>query len=136
MLSADGKMSRFLWVCLGSAAGGGARYLLVGWVSKLLGSGFPYGTLAVNVIGSFLIGGLMYAGLEASRLSETALLALTTGVMGGFTTYSAFSYQTLKALQDGEGTVAIVNVVMTLAGCLLACWLGWAGAHSVWSPSA
>jgi fluoride exporter len=129
-------MLRFLWVCLGSAVGGGARYLLVGWVSKLLGSAFPYGTLAVNVIGSFLIGGLMYAGLEASRLSETTLVALTTGVMGGFTTYSAFSYQTLKSLQEGEWTVAVANVAVTFAGCLLACWLGWAGARSIWSPGA
>jgi CrcB protein len=129
-------MLRFLWVCLGSAAGGGARYLLVGWVSKLLGSAFPYGTLAVNVIGSFLIGGLMYAGLEGSRLSETALLALTTGVMGGFTTYSAFSYQTLKSLQGGEWTVAVANVAMTLVGCLVACWLGWLGARLLWSPGA
>lgn len=128
-------MLRFLWVCLGSAVGGGARYLLAGWVSKLLGSAFPYGTLAVNVIGSFLIGGLMYAGLEASRLSETALLVLTTGVMGGFTTYSAFSYQTLKALQQGEVSVALANVGVTLSGCLFACWLGWVGARWIWSPA-
>jgi fluoride exporter len=132
----NGDMLRFLWVCLGSAVGGGARYLLAGWVSRLLGAGFPYGTLAVNVIGSFLMGGLMYTGLEASRLSPTALLLLTTGVMGGFTTYSAFSYQTLKSLQDGEWPVALANVALTVAGCLLACWLGWAGARSVWSPSA
>jgi fluoride exporter len=129
-------MARFFWVCLGSAVGGGARYLLSEWVSKALGGAFPYGTLAVNLIGSFLIGGLMYAGLEAALLSTTALLALSTGVMGGFTTYSAFSYQTLKSLQNGQWGIASANVAITLCGCLFACWLGWLGARSVWGAAA
>jgi fluoride exporter len=135
-------MTRFVLVCLGSALGGGARYLLSTWLTDRcsshlpLGALFPYGTLAVNLIGSFLIGGLMYAGAEASLLSATALLTLTTGVMGGFTTYSAFSYQTLKALQDGHWAIALANVALTLFGCLLACWLGWYGARSIWSPGA
>jgi fluoride exporter len=128
-------MMRLFWVCLGSAVGGGARHLFSTWLTERWGSGFPYGTLAVNVIGSFLIGALMFAGLEASLLSATALLALTTGVMGGFTTYSAFSYQTLKALQDGHWAGASANVVVTLLGCLLACALGWYGARWLWSPA-
>jgi CrcB protein len=77
----------------------------------------------------------MYAGGEAALLSTTVLLALTTGVMGGFTTYSAFSYQTLKALQDGHLAVALTNVGLTVLGCLLSCWLGWYGARSLWSPA-
>lgn len=129
-------MMRFFWVCMGSAVGGGARYVLSGWLTERWGSHFPYATLAVNVIGSFLIGGLMYAGGEAALLSATALLALTTGLMGGFTTYSAFSYQTLKALQDGHFAVALANVAVTLLGCLFACWLGWHGARGIWSPAA
>lgn len=129
-------MTRFLWVCLGSAVGGGVRYLLSGWVTERWGSHFPFGTLAVNVLGSFLIGGLMYVGGEAQLLSAAVLLALTTGLMGGFTTYSSFSYQTLKALQDGHWAVALTNVVVTLFGCLLACWLGWYAARSLWSPAA
>lgn len=129
-------MTRFLWVCLGSAVGGGARYLLSSWLTERWGSQLPLGTLAVNVLGSFLIGGLMYAGVEAALLSGTVLLALTTGVMGGFTTYSTFSYQTLKALQDGHWAVALANVALTLFGCLLACWLGWYAARTIWSPGA
>lgn len=129
-------MTRFFLVCLGSAVGGGVRYLVSSWLTERWGSQFPYGTLAVNVIGSFLIGGLMYAGGEAALLSATVLLALTTGVMGGFTTYSAFSYQTLKALQDGHWAVALANVAVTLLGCLLACWLGWYAARSIWGTAA
>ena len=118
-------MARLFWICLGGAAGTAARYLLSGWMSRSLGPGFPYGTLAVNVIGSFLIAVLMYLGLETSLMSATLRLALTTGVMGGFTTYSTFSYETLKLFQEGSWGVGALNVAVTLAGCLAACWLGW-----------
>lgn len=121
-------MERFLWICLGSAVGGGARYLVSGWALKILGASFPYGTLAVNLIGSFLVAGLMFTGVEAGVMSPTVRLALTTGVMGGFTTYSTFSYETMKYLQDGAWGLAVVNVLVTVLGCLGACLLGWAGA--------
>jgi CrcB protein len=121
-------MERFLWICLGSAVGGGARYLVSGWVLKAFGPAFPYGTLAVNLLGSFLLAGLMYAGVEKAVVSPTVRLALTVGVMGGFTTYSTFSYETMKQLQDGAWAMAITNVLVTVVGCLLACVLGWVGA--------
>jgi len=126
-------MARLLWICLGSAVGGGARYLLSSWLLKLLGAAFPYGTLTVNLLGSCLMGGLMYAGMEAVALSTTLRLALTTGVMGGFTTYSAFSYETLRLFQDGRWGVAVGNVLVHIFGCLLACLLGWLGARSLCS---
>src|SRR5512146_1603566 len=103
-------MARFLWICLGGAAGTGARYLLGGFLLRVLGAAFPYGTLAVNLIGSFLLAGLMYAGLNTQALSPTLRLALTTGVMGGFTTYSTFSYETMKYVQDGAVGMAALNV--------------------------
>jgi len=121
-------VARLLWVCLGSAVGGGARYLLSGWALKLLGGSFPYGTLAVNVLGSFLVAAIMYAGAEASLIPPTARLALASGVMGGFTTYSTFSYETMKYLQDGAWGIAALNVLATVVGCLVACGLGWVGA--------
>ncbi len=121
-------MERFLWVCLGSAVGGGARYLVSGWALKVLGPAFPYGTLAVNLLGSFLLAGLMFAGVEAAAMPPTARLTLTTGVMGEFTTYSTFSYETMKYLQDGAWGIAIANVLVTVLGCLAACLLGWVGA--------
>ncbi|HET6611200.1 MAG TPA: fluoride efflux transporter CrcB [Kofleriaceae bacterium] len=121
-------MERFLWICIGSAAGGGARYLVSEWAAKALGSAFPYGTLAVNFVGSFFLAGLMFAGLEAAAMPPTLRLALTTGVMGGFTTYSTFSYETMRYVQEGAWGIAITNVAITVVGCLVACLLGWASA--------
>jgi len=118
-------MERFLWVCLASAAGGGARYLVSGWAFKVLGPAFPFGTLVVNLLGSFLLAGLMFAGVEAAALPAGVRIALTTGAMGGFTTYSTFSYETLQYLQDGAWAIAIANVTVTVVGCLVACWVGW-----------
>ena len=118
-------MTRFLWICGGSAVGGGARYLLSGWALKALGPAFPYGTLAVNVIGSFLLAALLFGGVEATSMSTNVRLALTTGVMGGFTTYSTFNYETTKYLHDGAWRLAIANVAVTVVACLAASFLGW-----------
>jgi CrcB protein len=116
---------RLFWICLGGAFGSGARYLISGWVLDYFGPAFPSGTLAVNTIGSFLIGVLMFLGVEAGMMSPTLRLALTTGVMGGFTTYSAFSFETMRLLQDGAALLALLNVLATLVICLVACFLGW-----------
>jgi CrcB protein len=110
-------MTRFLWICAGGAAGTGARYLLSGWALATWGSAFPWGTIAVNVIGSFLLGLVVQA---APLLTPTLRLSLTTGVMGGFTTYSAFNQETIHYVQSGSWTVAMVNVAATLLGCLVA----------------
>jgi CrcB protein len=117
--------SQFLGVCLGGAFGTGARYLLSTGLLRLFGAGFPYGTLAVNLIGSFLVALLTVVGIEGTALSPTMRLVLTTGVMGGFTTYSAFSLETLQFLQAGAHAAALGYVAATLLGCLLMCWLGW-----------
>jgi CrcB protein len=122
-------MPELLWVCLGSAAGGGARHLISEWSLRSLGPAFPYGTLAVNLVGSFLIAVLMYAGLDKELFSPTVRIALTTGLMGGFTTYSTFSYETMRAIQEGAWSTAAANVLVTVLGCLLACFLGWASAR-------
>ena len=117
-------MSRFLWICAGGAAGTGARYLLSTWALTALGASFPWGTLAVNLIGSFFMGLLVPIGHGSPHLTATARLALTTGVLGGFTTYSAFNEQTLRFAQDGSWPLAAPNVGATLLGCLLAGFLG------------
>ncbi len=114
-------MTRFLWICAGGAAGTGARYLLSGWALAALGSAFPWGTLAVNVIGSFLLGFLVQA---APVLSTTLRLSLTAGVMGGFTTYSAFNQETIHYVQSGSWMVAAANVAGTLIGCFAAGFAG------------
>lgn len=122
-------MERLLWVCFGSALGGGARYLVSGWVMTALGPSFPYGTLAVNTAGSFLLSGLMFAGAEASAIPPMVRLTLATGVMGGFTTYSTFSYETMRYLHEGAWASAVANVSITVIACLGASVLGWAGAR-------
>lgn len=119
------RVERLFWVCFGSALGGGARYLASAWIGERLGPSLAYGTLAVNTLGSFLIGALMYAGTEASAISPLLRLALATGVLGGFTTYSTFSYETLRYLQEGAWATALVNVLATVCGCLLATLVGW-----------
>lgn len=100
-------VTRFVLVCLGGGFGTGARYLVSGWALALLGPDFPYGTLAVNVIGSLLLGIIMHFGLTTNLLSPTLRLTLATGVMGGFTTYSTFNYETLRYLQEGAWVRAL-----------------------------
>lgn len=123
-------MERLAWVCLGSALGGGLRYLTGQAASTLLGVGFPYGTLFVNVAGSFCIGLVMHVGLASDALSPTARLFLTTGVMGGLTTYSTFNYETLGLLREGAVLVAVLNLVLTVVLCLGAGLLGLAAGRA------
>jgi fluoride exporter len=113
-------MARFAWICLGGAVGTGARYLLSGWALALLGPGFPWGTLAVNVLGSFAIGGIMHLALAAKLLGPTLRLTLTTGMLGGFTTYSAFNYETLQYLRESNWGLGLANAAAMLVLCLIA----------------
>jgi CrcB protein len=113
-------MERLAWVCVGSALGGGARYLISLGALRLLGAGFPYGTLVVNVLGSFLIGLIMHVGLTTTWISPGLRIFLTTGIMGGFTTYSTFNYETLALGADGEWLLAAANIFGTVALCLVA----------------
>jgi CrcB protein len=97
---------------------------LSGWLTKVWGSGFPAGTLAVNVIGSFLIGAIMQVALTTDLVSPALRLFLTTGIMGGFTTYSTFNYETLRLLEDNAWGLGVANIAVTLVSCLLAGVLG------------
>lgn len=124
-------MSRFLWICAGGAAGTGARYLIALWAARAFGTSFPAGTLIVNVAGSFLLGFLMHAGNTTQWLPPTVRLALTTGVLGGFTTYSTFNYETADFLRTGAGEYAVLNIIATLAGCLIAGFAGIAVARLI-----
>ena len=117
-------MSRFLLVCLGGAIGTGARYLIALGTPRLLGTSFPYATLIVNVVGSLLLGAVMHLGLTTSLMSPTLRLVLATGVMGGFTTYSTFNYETLEYLRQGAYGLAGLNVAATLLLCFLGGLLG------------
>jgi CrcB protein len=124
-------MGRLVLISLGGALGTAGRYLLSVWLVRALGPAFPYGTLAVNVIGSFLLGLIMQAGLDTTLVSPTARAVLGTGVMGGFTTYSTFNYETLQYLQEGAWAMAGLNIATTLLVCLAAGALGVAVARGV-----
>ena len=127
-------VERLLWVTLGSAIGGALRYVTSQLALTLLGSSFPYGTLAVNLVGSFLIGLIMHLGLASTLFSPTLRLFLTSGVMGGLTTYSAFNYETLALLREGPWEVGLLNVAATVAGCLAAGVAGLAVARALVGP--
>jgi CrcB protein len=113
-------MSKFLLVTLGGALGSGARYLLGNFVQAAASTAFPLGTLAVNAIGSFLICAIMHMGAVANVISPTLRLFLTTGLMGGFTTYSAFDFETYRFTQQGAYALAALNVGLTLVVCFVA----------------
>jgi CrcB protein len=113
------------------AAGCLLRYALTGWVYGALGRGFPYGTLAVNAAGAFLIGLIMETSLRSTLLSAELRTGLTIGFLGGLTTFSTFSYETFKLLEDGELLYAGVNVLASVTTCVLLTWLGILAARSL-----
>jgi CrcB protein len=117
-----------LMVAIGGALGSLARYFLAEAVAASLGSTFPYGTLFVNVTGSFVIGLLAGGSWDQVKLTETLFVRyfLMLGICGGYTTFSSFSLQTVLLLQAGEGLRAILNVTFSVLTCLLATWAGFA----------
>ena len=115
---------RSVLVAAGGLLGSLARYWLSGFVQRLAEHEFPSGTLAVNIVGSFVIGLVMTLSLERGLIDEDMRLFLTTGFCGGFTTMSAFSYETMALLHDGEMMLALGNVGGSLVACLGAVRLG------------
>lgn len=110
------------------AGGGAVGALLRFWVSigvyQLLGRGFPWGTLAVNVIGSFLMGLLFVLFLERSMVSGELRGAVLVGLLGAFTTFSTFSIETLTLIEQADYLKAMLNAVLSVVVCILACWAG------------
>ena len=119
-------MLTYLWIMLGGALGTGARYWASGLVAERFGEIFPLGTLLVNVTGSFVIG---FVGaltdpsgtfLVAPRVRQFVMI----GILGGYTTFSSFSLQTLELAREGDWLKAGLNSVLSLVCCLIAVWLG------------
>jgi CrcB protein len=113
-----------LIVFLGGGLGATARYGLQGVVHRLAGAGFPYGTLTVNLLGSLLIGMLMVSLEDRFASSPEMRLFLAVGILGGFTTFSSFSFETMALLRGGDFLAGGVNICASVAGCLGATWLG------------
>jgi fluoride exporter len=114
---------QLLIVCAGGALGSGARHLVATWAARTLGADFPRGTLIVNVAGSFLLGAVI-AALASRPGSADLRLFLAAGVMGGFTTYSSFSAETLALAGEGRVVAAAGYVAVTLLAGLAAGALG------------
>lgn len=118
----------YLLVAIGSALGGVGRFWLSGLIANRFGQSFPWGTLIVNVTGSFIIGFIgalaVPDGRMSSRMRSFSTEFLMIGVCGGYTTFSSFSLQTLNLARDGEWLYAGGNVMLSVFLCLVAVWLG------------
>lgn len=119
-------MQIYLWIALGSALGGAGRYWCSGVIARHIGETFPWGTLVVNVLGSFLIGLLATLSDPDGRLlmSPTLRQFFMIGLFGGFTTFSSFSLQVLNLVRDGQWLTASLYIVGSVALCLVGVWLG------------
>jgi CrcB protein len=119
----------YLWVALGGALGSVARFWVNGLISEKFGATFPWGTLAINVTGSFVIGIIGALAIPEGRMDSSSRLFATQflmiGVCGGYTTFSSFSLQTLNLLREREWLYAGGNVILSLVLCMVAVWLGW-----------
>jgi len=112
---------RLVWyVALGSGLGGVARPLLGGWIQNRFGPSFPIGTLVINVTGSLLLGFLLRYALETPAVGSDARALLTTGLCGGYTTFSTFGYETVRLLEDGEYRRAAIYTALSVGLVLIA----------------
>jgi CrcB protein len=120
-------MGAYLAVAVGGAIGSVARFWMTGAMTALTGPRFPWGTLAINTLGSFAIGLVAGITLTPARMGMHPDLRIffMTGICGGFTTFSAFSLQTLELIQTGDVAPAFGYILGSAALCLLAVWGGW-----------
>ena len=117
-----------IWlVALGSAIGGVLRFLLVPVAQRWFATGFPGGTLAVNILGSLAIGVVVRLATGEGVITPEARVFLAVGICGGFTTFSSFSLESFELLQSGQYGRAVMYVTASFACCLVATALGWSG---------
>lgn len=117
-------MQQLLIIAGGGALGAVLRFEVSAYIYRLLGRDFPYGTLAVNVIGSFLMGIFFILIIERGLLSSEWRSAIIVGFLGAFTTFSTFSIETLTLMESGEINRALLNIVFSVVVCLCATWIG------------
>lgn len=116
-------MTTLVLVFIGGGLGSAARYLIGVWALRRFGPSFPYGTAIVNLIGCFALGVVAHFAASLAWTPE-ARAATVAGLLGGFTTYSSFNHETLMLMANGAAASALANVAVTLAGGLVAGWLG------------
>ncbi len=120
-----------LAIAAGGALGAVLRFWMSNGVYALLGRGFPYGTLAVNVLGSLLMGFLFVLLIDKLSLGPNWRAALLIGLLGAFTTFSAFSMETLNLIEEGETMKALLNMVLSVLLCVGAAWVGVLAGRSI-----
>jgi len=113
-----------LYIAVFGALGCLSRYYISGWVYGIFGRFLPYGTFVVNIIGAFLIGLIMEFGLRSTLIPANIRLGMTIGFLGGLTTFSTFSYETFRLLEDGEFFIALINISLSVLICLVFTWAG------------
>lgn len=120
------SLAAYFWVMVGGALGTGARFALSGWATQRWGETFPWGTMIVNITGSFLIS--FFAGLAGPEgrwlVGPLGRQFFIVGICGGYTTFSSFSLNTLNLAREGQWLLAAANVVSSVVACLIAVWLG------------
>lgn len=117
-------MAKLLLIAAGGAVGSALRYLVAGWGQKLFNGSFPAGTMIVNVVGCFLIGLLAVALADPVRVRPELRMALLVGVLGGFTTFSTFGYESFTLMGDRQFALAGMNIVASVTLGLAAVWIG------------
>ncbi len=117
-------MLKILAVAVGGSIGATTRYLVSNWAAERFGASFPYGTLIVNVVGCFIIGAFMTITTERLIVNPYWRLLITVGFVGGLTTFSSFSYETFRLVDDADMTMALYNVGLNLVLGFLATWIG------------
>ncbi|MBI3516401.1 MAG: fluoride efflux transporter CrcB [Proteobacteria bacterium] len=134
---ADAAVLAYIVVAIGSALGGVLRYACTGLAAAWFGAALPWGTIAINILGSFVIGGFAAATGPNSRGPAPVEVRafVMVGLCGGYTTFSSFSLQTFELLQRGDLAGAAANVGLSVVLCLAAVWLGHAGATALGRPA-
>lgn len=117
-------MINYFFVGIGGFIGAGLRYFIINVTGKLIGTNFPYGTLLVNVLGCFLIGIIMELSLSSNYVSPNLKIFLTTGILGGLTTFSTFSYETAQFVLKSNLYLSIINIILNVFVCLLSVLIG------------
>ncbi len=119
-----GEMFKSFLVFMGGGVGAVFRYLLAGWTYRVIGSDFPYGTLAVNILGCFVIGLFLTVAEGRFLVSPSVRVFVAVGIIGGFTTFSTLNFETLELLRDGAFALALLNIGASIVVGLSATWAG------------
>ncbi|PIE41237.1 MAG: fluoride efflux transporter CrcB [Gammaproteobacteria bacterium] len=118
------SFSQILWVALGGALGAASRFALSSWVNQATSSSFPWGTYAVNILGSCVFGVLFVVIFSNQPHREELRLLVMVGFLGAFTTFSTFSFETVRLMESGLWPMALANILFSVITCILGAWVG------------